>query len=437
MKFKDFLKEKGISDEQFEKMTATEIAQLHNEFSEKKHAELMEQIEKATTEDEVKGLIEENQKETNKTLKELKDLLKKQGETITEIKARGNANGQPLTFEKAVENALKERYEDLKEFVNSKARGGEFEIEIKLPAPITTGNTTVTGTTPANYGATQVTSISEVPTHQPFIEDFLTVGNTDQPSIPYVDEIPGEGDAGIVAEGSLKPLIDAKYKTEFSQAKKIAGRMKVSDEALSDFKWLLGAITGRLKRKHDIARQNAILNGDASAGMNGIVSLAPAFNPAILGALANTMTNPNHYDVLATVISVIEAQSEGNFVPNLVLMNTMDALAMKLTKDNQGRYLLPPFITKDGKQIEGVQVVTKPFINQGEFVVGDFKLVNLYNVWTFKVLIGMENDDFGKNMRTLIGESRLHLYLTQNDRRAFVKGTFANVITALKKTATP
>lgn len=213
--------------------------------------------------------------------------------------------------------------------------------------------------------------------------------------------------------------------------------MKVSDEALSDFKWLLGAITGRLKRKHDIARQNAILNGDASAGMNGIVSLAPAFNPAILGALANTMTNPNHYDVLATVISVIEAQSEGNFVPNLVLMNTMDALAMKLTKDNQGRYLLPPFITKDGKQIEGVQVVTKPFINQGEFVVGDFKLVNLYNVWTFKVLIGMENDDFGKNMRTLIGESRLHLYLTQNDRRAFVKGTFANVITALKKTATP
>lgn len=437
MRFKDFLKEKGISDEQFEKMTATEIAELHNEFSEKKHAELMEKIGKATTEKEVENLIKESQKETNQTLKELRGLLKTQGETITEIKARGNQSGQPLTFEKAVENALKERYEDLKEFVNSKARGGEFEIEIKLPAPITTGNTTVTGTTPANYGATQVTSISELPTHQPFIEDFLTVGNTDQPSIPYVDEIPGEGDAQIVAEGSLKPLIDAKYKTEYSQAKKIAGRMKVSDEAISDFKWLLGAITGRLKRKHDIARQNAILNGDATAGMNGIVSLAPAFNPAILGGLANTMTNPNHYDVLATVISVIEAQSEGNFVPNLVLMNTMDALAMKLTKDNQGRYLLPPFITKDGKQIEGVQVVTKPFINQGEFVVGDFKLVNLYNVWSFKVLIGMENDDFGKNMRTLIGESRLHLYLTQNDRRAFVKGTFANVITALKKPATP
>lgn len=430
MKFKDFLKEKGISDEQFEKMTATEIAELHNEFSEKKHAELMEKIEKATTEKEVEDLIKENQKETNETLKELRGLLKTQGETITEIKARGNQSGQPLTFEKAVENALRERYEDLKEFVKSKARGGEFEIEIKLPAPVTTGNTT--GAVPTNYGASQVTSISELPTHQPFIEDFLTVGNTDKPSIIYIDEIPGEGDAQIVAEGSLKPLIDVKHKVSHSQAEKVAGRMKVSDEALSDYKWLLGAITGRLKRNHDIARQNAILNGATGTSIEGIVGLAPAFNPAILGALANTMTNPNHYDVLATVISAIETQSEGNFVPNLVLMNTMDALAMKLTKDNQGRYLLPPFITKDGKQIEGVQVMTKPFINQGEFVVGDFKLVNLYNVWTFKVLIGMENDDFGKNMRTLIGESRFHLYLTQNDRRAFVKGTFANVITALK-----
>jgi len=39
--------------------------------------------------------------------------------------------------------------------------------------------------------------------------------------------------------------------------------------------------------------------------------------------------------------------------------------------------------------------------------------------------MGWDSDDFTKNKRTIIGESRLIQYVSSNEKTSFIKGTFA------------
>ena len=450
--FEKFLAEKGISKEDFAKKTPQEMAQLHSEFSAKQFKALEEQIGKAATpeqlkeaqdsvadlkkslEEGLKGLVKEDEfKKVKKSLEDAEAEVKALKETGT--------SGKVVDFKSAVAESLKEQHDELKEFMADRKKGGYFSIDVKVPAAVGTGNIT-TDATPAGYAAANATNVSDYIREQIYIEQYLSVGSTDQASIPYVDETAGEGDAAMVAEGGLKPLIDADYNTKYSQAKKVAGRMKASEESLSDFKWLLGKLTTTLKRKHDIARQRDILSGPGTGpNLLGITNMAIPFNPAMLGSLADTFPQEgqpgaaNNYDVIAVIVNAVITQSEGTFIPNVALVNNIDTLKMKLTKDSSGRYLLPPFMDATGNLIDGVQVVAQPSLPAGTFIIGDLKNVQLDNVWGYTVRFGWENDDFSKNMITMIGESRLHLYISENDKRGIISGDFATVRAALNAPA--
>ena len=107
---------------------------------------------------------------------------------------------------------------------------------------------------------------------------------------------------------------------------------------------------------------------------------------------------------------------------------------MKLQKDANGNYVLPPFMDASGRMIDGVMVIAKPQITAGTYVIGDLKNINLLNVWGYSVRIGWEDDDFSKNLVTMLGESRYHVYITDNDKRGIVTGTFAAVKAAIEET---
>jgi len=448
MTFKEFLKEKGVSEDDFSKKTPGELAQLHSEYTSKEFTELKDAIGKAATPDEVKavndklGVLEKNITDNAKNyaskdeITKLVEDLKDANAEIKTLQEKGTES-KVINFHEAAKSALAEKHEELKAFMSDRKKGGYFDIEIKAPAAVTTVNIT-TGAVPTNYAGSIATGYSPYLRQQIFVEQYLDRGNTNLPSLPYVNESAGEGDAEMVAEGGLKPLIDADFNVEYSTAKKIAGRMKASEEALSDFGWLLGAMENTLKRKHDIARQANILNGDGTGqNLKGINTIATPFNPTMLGSLVGSMKvegstgEANNYDVLAAMYTAIVVQSEGTFMPNVVFVNPIDVLQMELTKDGEGRYLLPPFISEDGTTVKGVQIVSQPAITAGTFVIGDMRLLQLRDVWGYTVRIGWENDDFSRNMVTMIGESRLHLYITDNDKRGIIKGAFADVKAAL------
>ena len=364
---------------------------------------------------------------TNKKVDELQSDMTSFMESV---KSKNDSEGV-ATMKEAVRKSLSQKNEkgitkaeELKNWAKEafKTQSGNFTVQLKAPALVTTGNLTPTGAADV-YATQSATSYSPYEREEIFVEQFFDVGNTELASIPYVDELPGEGDAAIVAEGSLKPLIDVDYVTAYSQARKVAGRMKATEEALYDYGWLESAMTTTLKRKHDIAKQADFL------GANGLDGIATVFNPTILGGV--TVTSPQYYDAIAALVSGIANDSEGAYMPNIVFVNTLDNLKKMLVKDANNNYVMPPFADQNGNIVDGVRIVAKPSIAPGSFVIGDFKNVKVRNLWGYTVRFGWENDDFGKNQITMVGESRYHLYSTTNDRRGIIKGAFADVITAL------
>ena len=428
------------NEAELEKMTAEERDNYATE-KRKHEQELAKEAATKVFDEKIKALedklekAEKDNKENkdqvidkiNKSIDDLKEAQKNVDKSLEDLGKQKQFQPQPqaISFKQSVASAIKEKHEALKTFykANESIQSGSFEIQVKAAAVTTTGNITPTGAADI-YAAQSVDGVSEYQRGDIFLEQYLDAGSTELASIPYVDESPGEGDAAIVAEGSLKPLIDVDYATQYSQARKVAGRMKATEEALYDYGWLESAMTNTLKKKHDIARQN-----DLIGATNGIESIATAFNASILGGVK--VVSPQYYDCIAALVAGIANDSEGYYIPNVIFVNTLDNLTKMLTKDDNKNYVMPPFADAQGNIIEGVRVVARPSLTAGSFIVGDFKNVKLRNLWGYTVRFGWENDDFGKNQITMVGESRYHLYATTNDKRGIIKGTFADVITAL------
>jgi len=120
-----------------------------------------------------------------------------------------------------------------------------------------------------------------------------------------------------------------------------------------------------------------------------------------------------------------------NFMADTVVLNPADYYAMQLVKDGEGRYLLPPFSTADGMIIAGLRVVANNGVTAGTFLVGDFKKDNLAIREELNIQIGYVNDDFTKNLVTILAELRAVNYIKTNHLNAFVQGVFSTAITAL------
>jgi len=102
-----------------------------------------------------------------------------------------------------------------------------------------------------------------------------------------------------------------------------------------------------------------------------------------------------------------------------------------LTKGTDGHYIMPPFSTAGGATIGGVRIVENPGVTAGDYVIGDFSKAIFYQREGINIMVGWENDDFTKNLVTIIGELRGNLYISENNEGAFVKGDFATDIAAL------
>ena len=67
--------------------------------------------------------------------------------------------------------------------------------------------------------------------------------------------------------------------------------------------------------------------------------------------------------------------------------------------------------------------------------MGDFRYLFIRDYVVLSMSIGWENDDFTKNLVTILGEKRMLAYIKSQYKTAFVSDTFQNVITAITKSA--
>lgn len=440
VEFKDFLDTKGLSEDEskvfevFSKGLDGYMEALFDQFikDEIDSKSMKESIENATKS------IEDLKKEVNgfADSESINERLKSFEETIVRIKAATEKTKGGDIRLKSLGEQIADACKGFVTEINGvktidvealKKKGGvKFDVVVKAAAdPVMT-----TGGSPVAGGITIDDQISVAPRKRASIRDVANVASISTPSVVYAELKDVTGDAAWVPEGGLKPSMTASVETVTVSAGKVALTAKVTTEVLQDIPQLEREIEAEIINKIGLKEENGIFNGTGTGGqIKGVGDSIPAFS--LTGI--EVSKSPNMYDAIVAAYTQIVSVSNMAYSPNAIRMNPVDYANMQLTKNDNGDYIRP---FKIGDElITGLRVIQDPNVTLGSFQMGDFRYLFIRDYVVLSMSIGWENDDFTKNLVTILGEKRMLAYIKSQYKTAFVADTFANVITAITKSA--
>jgi HK97 family phage major capsid protein len=383
-----------------------EINGLYDLADNEGQVEIFTKLQEKLTEIEGKLPKEEEAVAAEEELKELK-------QTVAELKL-GNTGKNAQSFRKQLEDFVK-----TKEFKEALASGKPQTLVVKAAATIMTANA---ANAPHGLSFEIIPGIQEKPLEELTVLAILNKGATSSRTIIWIDRQDKDGGAAFIAEGALKPLKDWIYVEENSVAKKVAVRAKVSTEMLNDFEYMESEIRTLLERDLMQVVDAKLLNGDGgSVEPKGLITGASAYAGT---ELDGTIINPTNPDAIRAAILQMRLL---NFKPNIVLLNPSDVAAIDLIKTADGHYIK----VETDSIMQNIKVIETNEVTAGYFLLLDT------NRWFVKILeglevqFGFENDDFSKNLVTIIAEMRLHSYQYSVDAGSVIYDQFATVKTAL------
>ncbi len=424
----DFLK--GIDVEKTDKETV-ELLKSMSEAIENRMAEYL----KGTISNEVmeKAILDALAGIDNKEeLKSVKAQITDVKETLVRMKGAFEVKNNQVQV-KSIEEQIGEQ---LKEYIS--VQKGSQLVDLKRACKESAGNKKVielvidskaaavtSGSVAPTFGNFVDTSLSVEPKAQSVIRSFANVTTTAERNLTYAEFVPGEGDAEWVPEGGLKPSMNATLQEEVVKPGKVALTVKLTEETLSDLPQLVAEIRAEIINRIGLAEEIGILTGDGTNGkVKGIASVVPGFSLTSL-----KIKHANTYDAIVAAYTQILSVSEMSYRPNLVLINPIDYANMQTSKDLNGQYIRP-FRAGD-ELIPGLRVEASTAIAVGDIWIGDFNYLNIRDLWTLTIQFGWENDDFTRNLVTMVGEKRLMVYIKKQYQTAFVKDTINNIIAGI------
>jgi HK97 family phage major capsid protein len=353
----------------------------------------------------------------------LESALREQGIKMTEMEAK-SVNPQPMNIKSQIEKW----HEDNKAAIEAVKNGSKADLpQMHLKAAITmTDSASLNGSAYLPNAQVQPGIVDLVRVNPTFWER-LPKGRTNANPYVWVNKTNKQGNATFIGEGVLKPLASFELETETSVPKKVAERMKASTELLYDVAGMESFIRQELQFEVMTAANAAVLTGvGSSTSPAGVTTIASAYTLTSIST-----ENPTNSDAIRAAIAQIRSL---NFNGTLTAyMNPIDMANMDLEKaQDSGVYMLPPFTSADGRVIAGVQIIEDNNIAVGNLLVGDMSKYRILMYQDFFVQFGWENDDFSKNLVTIIGEMRFHQFYSSNDTGAWIYDTFANIKTALE-----
>lgn len=309
--------------------------------------------------------------------------------------------------------------EEVKAFLGKTTPRGRADMTIK--AAITSLTTDADGSAGDLVQTTRLAGVQALPQRRMTVRDLITPGQMDGNALEYVKETGFTNNAGMVAEGTKKPESSLKFDLVSTTAKVIAHYMKASRQILSDASQLASLIDGRLRYGLAFKEEQQLLNGDGT-GQNllGIIPQASAFASPFDPEGAET--NIDNIRLAFLQAELAEFPSTG------VVMNPIDWARIELLKDTTGRYIIGNPQGVIGATLWNRPVVTTQAIAVDKFLAGAFKLgAQVFDRWQARVEVATENeDDFVKNMVTILAEERLALAVYRPE--AFIYGDFGNVV---------
>ena len=378
---------------------------------------IRELAEKAVSESQAGKKLSEGFKQ------ELDEALVKMNGTITEKlsemeqkMARGG-NGGSEQREKSLGEQFVES-EGFKSFADSGFAKSARGADLRIKATLTSATSDAAGSVGDAIERTRLPGILPLPQRRLTVRDLLTQGQMDGNALEYVKETGFTNSAAPVAEGAAKPESDLKFDIVTTSAKVIAHWMKASKQVLSDIAQLRSTIDQRLLYGLAYVEEAQLLNGDGTGqNLHGLIPQATAYSAPF------TPTDATAIDTIR--LAALQA-ALAEYPATGIVMNPTDWARIELTKDAGGNYIIGVPQGGINPTLWGLPVVATKAITVDKFLVGAFKLgAQVFDRWDARVETGYVNDDFTKNLVTILAEERLALAVYRPE--AFIYGDLGYV----------
>lgn len=419
--FKEFLDAKSMTQEKFDALGAEEKAGLYNEYNTelKNYIEKLEEnVDGKASKEDLEKAVRELDSQRLEQMKALNDSMKEMGLSIKALSEGTKKEDAPSLLK-----ALKDNKDNLKTLKESK--NGEFTF--KVAAPMLESTNISGGNVPVEQ---RIEGLNTIASRRVRLMDIVSRGNATSNIISWVYQANKDGAAGGTTEGDAKNQVDFDLVVASQSVVKRTAYIKVSTEMLDDISFIESEIRNELMRELLKDVEQTAYNGDGTGtNMNGVLTTATAF---AAGTFALSIDNANEVDVLVVAMNQIKIAEQG--MPNYILMHPSDVTALKVVKvsSTDKRYVERLAMIGGTLSLDGVPIIETTLVTQGTYLVGDFSLATLYSKEEMNIQIGLDADDFTKNLRTIIAEYRGAMVVKNNDRTAFVTGTFATDKAALE-----
>lgn len=393
------------SQEEVDKMTPQEA---DNYFAQK------EQHEKEENEKAIKDALDPLKAD----LKKANDAVKDLGEQLALEKERATkANETPS-------DKLKAEFEAKKEEIKSIIKGGKEEVEIKA--------LTERASVVNNPNFFKVDGIGQLQHRQLKIADlFVKKPISDRNTNGIITYMDWDKDtsvraAAMRAEGAVFPESTAKWKKGSIPVEKIGDTLVVTEEFGEDAQDFENELVPFLQTNVALTLDNQIFQGGGTSNeLVGLATVAPVYVPTAQG-----IDFPSHYDLINAVKADITTNT--NFIPDFVIMNETCYNQMMSTKDANGNYVMPPFVSKDGMNVSGLDVIISSVIsNSNAMLIGQRSKGSLYERVGFTLSEGYTGTQFTQDEKTIKARQRVAFLVRDCEKGAFryVTNISGNLVT--------
>jgi HK97 family phage major capsid protein len=417
-----FMAVKGITQEAFDGMPAEEQAKVFNDLNENNAQAIKEMKDANVSKEDLQKAIQDLNDARLEQMKTLNKALEEMGLAI-------KASSEPRKEGQGAHNDLRKALDDNKDKIKllKSSRDGSFSIELKAAGTMLESTNISGGNVPVEQ---RLAGLNTVASRRVRLMDIMAAGTASSNIISWVYQANKDGAAGGTLEGATKNVIDFDLVVASQAVVKRTAFIKVSTEMLDDIDFIETEIRNELMRELMKDVEGSAYSGNNTApNLNGVRTTATAF---AAGSFAGTVDNANAVDVLVVAMNQIKIAEQG--MPNYILMHPTNVTALKLVKvtASDKRYVDRLAIIGGTLSLDGVPIIETTLVTVGEYLVGDFNLSTLYSKGSIRVEMGLDGNDYTKNLRTILAEWRGAVVVKNNDRTAFVKGVFATDAAALE-----
>lgn len=370
--------------------------------------------------EELKGRMEKGEQSLSTLKSDVDEALTKFNELklqVDELEQKASRRGTDGDFDPRTLGEKMAESEGLKQLIDDPRGVRHAKMDVKATT-ITSATTAAAGSAGGLIIPQYQTGIVAPNQRRLTIRDLLLQGTTNSNAITYMRETGFTNAAAVQAkEGDKKPQSDLRFDQQTVNVSTIAHYIKASKQILSDAPMLASYIDGRLMYGLKLVEEQQLLNGDGLNGnLKGIIPQATAFANPATSVTTYTIIDQLRLAMLQAVLAEYPATGH--------VLNPIDWATIEIAKDNQARYLIGNPQGTTAPTLWGLPVVATQSMQAGKFLTGAFNMAaQIFDAETASIEVGFENDDFTRNLVTVLCEERLALAVYRPE--AFIYGTLA------------